>query len=71
MTFSGANDFTDQVCDALSPFALAYHSKKRKKEKENALSSFKEGKVNVLCSTKALNQGFDVPEIFNHDSKSG
>lgn len=62
LTFSGANDFTDQVCDALSPFALAYHSKKRKKEKENALSSFKEGKVNVLCSTKALNQGFDVPD---------
>jgi superfamily II DNA or RNA helicase len=62
LTFSGANDFTDTVCEALSPFAMAYHSKKRKKEKEEALESFKKGKVNVLCSTKALNQGFDVPD---------
>jgi len=25
------------------------------------LRRFKEGEVNVLCSTKALNQGFDIP----------
>jgi superfamily II DNA or RNA helicase len=62
LTFSGANDFTDQICESLSPFALAYHSKKTKKQKEEALKSFKNGTVNVLCSTKALNQGFDVPD---------
>ena len=62
LTFSGANDFTDKVCDALHPFALAYHSKKTKKQRTEALKSFKEDKINVLCSTKALNQGFDVPD---------
>ena len=62
LTFSGANDFTDQICEALSPLALSYHSKKTKKQKEKALSSFRNKKVNVLCSTKALNQGFDVPD---------
>ena len=35
---------------------------KDKKQKEEALSSFRNKKVNVLCSTKALNQGFDVPD---------
>ena len=62
LTFSGANEFTDQICDALNPLALSYHSKKTKKQKEKALKDFKNGTVNVLCSTKALNQGFDVPD---------
>jgi superfamily II DNA or RNA helicase len=62
LTFSGANDFTDQVCEALSPLAVAYHSKKTKKQRENALLEFKGKTKRVLCSTKALNQGFDVPD---------
>ena len=32
------------------------------KQRKNALKRFKEGEVNILCSTKALNQGFDVPD---------
>ena len=62
LTFAGANEFTDKMCDALSPLALAYHSKKSKKQKTEALEYFKDGKINVLCSTKALNQGFDMPD---------
>ena len=62
LVFGGANDFTDRLCDSIAPNAMAYHSKKTKKQKETALQSFKDGTINVLCSTKALNQGFDVPD---------
>ena len=62
LVFSGANDFTDRLCDSIAPDAMSYHSKKTKKQKELALDSFKDGRINVLCSTKALNQGFDVPD---------
>tara|TARA_R110000737_G_scaffold5520_5_gene18550 strand:+ start:435 stop:1598 length:1164 start_codon:yes stop_codon:yes gene_type:complete len=62
LVFSGANDFTDKLCNSIAPNAMSYHSKKTKKQKELALESFKNGSINVLCSTKALNQGFDVPD---------
>jgi len=62
LVFSGANDFTDKLCNSIKPNAMSYHSKKTKKQKELALESFKDGSINVLCSTKALNQGFDVPD---------
>ena len=61
LVFGGANDFTDQLCDSIAPYAMAYHSKKTKKQRDIALELFKTGDINVLCSTKALNQGFDVP----------
>jgi len=61
LVFSGANDFTDKLCASITPYAVSYHSKKTKKQKEAALESFKDDTINVLCSTKALNQGFDVP----------
>tara|TARA_R110002051_G_C8575431_1_gene476463 strand:- start:32 stop:799 length:768 start_codon:yes stop_codon:yes gene_type:complete len=62
LVFSGANDFTDKLCNSIAPNAMSYHSKKTKKQKELALESFRDGSINVLCSTKALNQGFDVPD---------
>ena len=62
LAFGGANDFTDILTDSVIPLAQAYHSKKTKKQKEAALENFKSGLINVLCSTKALNQGFDVPD---------
>ena len=62
LAFGGANDFTDMLTDSVIPLAQAYHSKKSKKQKESALKNFREGVINVLCSTKALNQGFDVPD---------
>lgn len=61
LVFGGANDFTDQLCDSIAPYAMAYHSKKTKKQRDVALELFRSGDINVLCSTKALNQGFDVP----------
>jgi superfamily II DNA or RNA helicase len=61
LVFSGANEFTDKLCDSIFPNAVSYHSKKTKKQKESALKDFIDGTKNVLCSTKALNQGFDAP----------
>tara|TARA_R110002020_G_scaffold35397_2_gene106799 strand:+ start:933 stop:2108 length:1176 start_codon:yes stop_codon:yes gene_type:complete len=62
LAFSGANDFTDQLCASVSPLSATYHSKKTKKQREKALYDFKHGHINVLCSTKALNQGLDIPD---------
>ena len=62
LTFAGANDFTDQMCAALSPYATKYHSNMTKKQKEQNLKDFKENKYNTLCSTKALNQGLNISD---------
>jgi len=62
LAFTGANDFTDMLTDSVIPLAQAYHSKRTKKQREAALENFKSGMINVLCSTKALNQGLDVPD---------
>ena len=62
LTFSGANAFTDAICEALDPLACKYHSKVTLKNRRKALEDFKEGNLNILCSTKALNQGVDIPE---------
>tara|TARA_R110002020_G_scaffold74752_6_gene190984 strand:+ start:309 stop:1472 length:1164 start_codon:yes stop_codon:yes gene_type:complete len=62
LAFSGANDFTDQLAASVSPLAMAYHSGKTKKQREIILDAFKNDTVKVLCSTKALNQGLDVPD---------
>ena len=62
LVFSGSNGFTDLLAEATSPVSAVYHSGKTKKQKEKALENFKSGDTNVLCSTKALNQGFDVAD---------
>ena len=62
LVFSGANAFTDKLADENDPYTTVYHSGKTKKQKEQALKDFKDGTKPVLCSTKALNQGFDVPD---------
>lgn len=61
LTFSGTNEFTNLMAQALDGYA--YHSGLGKKKREYALELFKESKDAVLCSTKALNQGFDVPDV--------
>ena len=61
ITFGGLNAFTDKLAESVSPLAEVYHSKKTIKERKKALKRFKEDEVNILCSTKALNQGFDIP----------
>jgi superfamily II DNA or RNA helicase len=69
LTFGGSNEFTDSMHESIvseSINAARYHSKLTKKNRELALKSFKDNEVRVLCSTKALNQGFDV-----HDANLG
>jgi superfamily II DNA or RNA helicase len=61
ITFGGLNEFTDKLAESVTPLAEVYHSKRTLKNRREALRRFKEGEVNVLCSTKALNQGFDIP----------
>jgi len=73
LVFSGTNSFTDEMADFLG--GLSYHSGKTKKKREAILEQFKAGENKILCSTKALNQGFDVPDsevgiIAGLDSKS-
>ena len=41
---------------------MSYHSGKTKKQRELILSAFKNDIIKVLCSTKALNQGLDIPD---------
>tara|TARA_R110002051_G_scaffold71857_1_gene129811 strand:- start:2952 stop:4154 length:1203 start_codon:yes stop_codon:yes gene_type:complete len=60
LVFGGDNAFTDSLADSITG-SVVYHSKKTKKVKEAALKDFKNGDAKVLCSTKALNQGLDIP----------
>ena len=59
LTFSGSNDFTNKMCESIKPLGVTYHSNMTKKQRTLSLEQFNEN-INVLCSTKALNQGFDV-----------
>ena len=61
ITFGGTNKFTDCVAEAIG--AESYHSGKTKKQREKLLDKFRSGETKVLCSTKALNQGMDVPDV--------
>ena len=60
LVFGGDNSFTDSLADSITG-SVVYHSKKTKKVKDAALKDFKSGDAKVLCSTKALNQGLDIP----------
>ena len=62
LVFGGSNAFTDQLAEATCCLSTVYHSGKTKKQKEKALKDFRSGAKPVLCSTKALNQGFDVKD---------
>jgi len=61
ITFGGTNKFTDRVAEATG--GDTYHSGKTKKQRAELLDRFKSGETKVLCSTKALNQGMDVPDV--------
>ncbi len=62
LVFGGSNEFTNKLAEATDTFSAVYHSGKTKKQKEQALKDFRSGEKPVLCSTKALNQGFDVAD---------
>ena len=73
LVFTGSNAFTNHM--GLDLKALVYHSGLSKKKREQVLEDFSNNTNKVLCSTKALNQGFNVPDasigiIAGLDSKS-
>ena len=61
ISFGGKNSFTSKLAESVSPYAVTYHSGITPKKRAEALKRFTEGKINVICSTKSLNQGFDAP----------
>jgi superfamily II DNA or RNA helicase len=61
LVFGGDNAFTDVLAAGI-PGSGTYHSKINKKLREAALDDFRTGRITTLCSTKALNQGLDVPD---------
>jgi len=61
LVFGGDNAFTDLLAEGIDG-SVVYHSARKAKEKREALQKFKDGRAYVLCSTKALNQGLDVPD---------
>ena len=61
LVFGGDNAFTDLLAQGI-PGSVTYHSKIRPKLREAALDHFRTGVSNTLCSTKALNQGLDIPD---------
>lgn len=77
LTFGGLNDYTDALAERLGDIALAYHSGKTARQRKQTLGAFKSQltDIRVLCSTKALDQGLDVPDatlgiIYGTTSKS-
>ena len=62
LIFGGDNAFTDKISAAIEDSAV-YHSKISPKKRIQAIEDFRTGKVTALCSTKALNQGLDVPDV--------
>ncbi len=61
LTFGGTNEFTNLMADRLG--GTAYHSGKTIAKRKKILEAFNKSTTSVLCSTKALNQGFDVPDV--------
>ena len=61
LTFAGTNEFTNMMAEEVG--GLVYHSGKTKKQREKTLELFKSTDGAILCSTKALNQGLDVPDV--------
>jgi len=61
LVFGGDNAFTDTIAESIDG-SVVFHSKKSTKQRNLALNQFRNGESHVLCSTKALNQGLDVPD---------
>jgi len=65
ITFSETNNFTTQLHKLCGDRAVMFHSKMKESEKESALKLFadRRTKKNIINSTKALSEGYNVPVI--------
>lgn len=65
ITFSETNDFTTKLHKLCGDRAVMFHSKMKESEKTDALKLFadRRTKKNIINSTKALSEGYNVPVI--------
>ena len=65
ITFSQSISFVEDVTERLGNISCAYHSKQTDKDLEKMLNNFKHhrGKIKVVNTAMALNQGIDIPKI--------
>jgi superfamily II DNA or RNA helicase len=65
ITFSESISFVNEVTERLGSKACAYHSEQTDEELKKMLNNFKHhrGKIKVVNTAKALNQGVDIPKI--------
>jgi superfamily II DNA or RNA helicase len=65
ITFSETNDFTTKLHKLCGDRAVMFHSKMKESEKIDALKLFadRRTKKNIINSTKALSEGYNVPVI--------
>lgn len=61
LVFGGDNRFTASLHKSLQGSRM-YHSDMAKSESSKSLEDFKKGVSDILVSTKALNQGLDIPD---------
>ena len=61
LCFAGTIEFTNLMASELD--GLTYHSKITAKQRRDVLTTFENSDNATLCSAKALNQGFDVPDV--------
>lgn len=61
LCFAGTIEFTNAMANAVG--GDTYHSKMTTKNKKASLERFENTKDAILCTVKALNQGFDVPDV--------
>lgn len=66
IVFSESIDFADAVRDRLNirgKVAVSYHSKMKAKEKRLAIDNYRKGKYDIICTAKALDEGFSVNDV--------
>jgi len=61
LCFAGTIEMTNAMAGELD--GDTYHSKMTSKQKKQSLDKFSNTTNAILCSAKALNQGFDVPDV--------
>jgi superfamily II DNA or RNA helicase len=64
LIFSETISFAKQIHDSLQGQSVIFHSKMSKLERKEALKKFdiSSNQIRVICSVKALNAGYNVPE---------
>ena len=65
ITFSESIAFVEEITEKLGDKACAYHSQQSDDDLKKMLSNFKhhKGKIKVVNTARALNQGVDIPKI--------